>query len=193
MTQLPESSCNGALAERLEATRPWLRSVLATRTGGDRAVADDLLSGMFTDLLAKPHQCVNVVNLPAWLYRMAVNRAVDQQRRNGRERRAHGLLAEGQANGHKARGHLVCPLDLMIEGERNRVFESAILSLDEADRELLAMKFKQGLSYQQMAERTSADPGQIANRLRTAKARLKSALLESPYAEEFRSLERTRP
>ncbi len=53
MTPTPDWCSNGTLAERLQGHRPWLHSVLVARTGGNQVAAEDLLGGMFADLLAK--------------------------------------------------------------------------------------------------------------------------------------------
>lgn len=193
MTQTSKLRDDGALAARLEGHRSWLLAVLAARTNANAATAEDLVSGMFTDLLANPLRCADVVNLPAWLFRMAINRATDFERLEGRQRRARIELAEGQAEERLPSGAGACPLDLLIDGERAAAFGRALDSLQPVDRDLLQMKFQQGLSYQQIAARMACAPGQVANRLRTAKARLKATLLSSPHAEEFRSLERVRP
>jgi RNA polymerase sigma-70 factor (ECF subfamily) len=193
MNQTPDQRDVGSLAAQLEGHRSWLQAVLVARTSGNAAAAEDLVSGMFADLLACPSRCAGVASLPAWLYRIAVNRATDWQREEGRQRLARIALADDQPEPQGSCGAGDSPLDLLIDGERAAAFARALESLQDADRDLLQMKFQQGLSYQQIAARLACAPGQVANRLRTSKARLKAALLDSPHAEEFRSLEKANP
>ena len=77
---------NNSLADELLVHRPWLRTVFLARTRGNRAIADDLLSELFVELVRCPDKLDGVERLAPWLYRAAVNRSTDWMRNEKRSK-----------------------------------------------------------------------------------------------------------
>jgi RNA polymerase sigma factor (sigma-70 family) len=84
-------------------------------------------------------------------------------------------------------------LDCLLQKERISSLQNALDSLDPVDLEILNLKYAHNWSYAQLGHHLGLGFNQIANRLREARRRLKSALLRSPFAQELLEVERRDP
>lgn len=64
------------------------------------------------------------------------------------------------------------PLDRAVARDAGRALEAAILELREAYREILLLRFSEGLSYEEIAEVTGAPLGTVKVHLHRARAEL---------------------
>ncbi len=65
--------------------------------------------------------------------------------------------------------------------------EEALLELDPADREILLLKYLDGLAYRELAERLEIPIGTVMSRLFYARQRLREKLKSEPNEEHCRS------
>ncbi|MCC6357397.1 MAG: sigma-70 family RNA polymerase sigma factor [Phycisphaerales bacterium] len=112
--------------------------------------------------------------LNTWLYRIAVNEALQWQRR-----KKPGLLdpeiaaarPDPRNNGYDPGTHL----DV----------EAAMAALDPVDRAMLLLRYQEGLDYRAISQITEIAMGTVASRLNRARDRLRDLLLDfAPPREE---------
>ena len=140
---------------------------------------------MTADLLRNPEQLKGVEKIEPWLYRMAVNKVTDWQRKSQRKTRIHQRLALDPTQVSEVDQLQLLPIDLLMLEERDESIRDSLDSLEENDVEILMLKYVLHWNYAQIEHHLGIGFSKIANRLRSAKQRLKTALLNSSHAEEF--------
>jgi RNA polymerase sigma-70 factor, ECF subfamily len=106
----------------------------------------------------------------SWVYRIAVNAALDALRR---ERRLTGLTeAGGERLLHPGPG----PEEQVAAGERARMVQQAILRLPEGARAVLVLREYGEMSYSEIAAALNIPAGTVMSRLNTARAQLRREL-----------------
>ena len=104
-----------------------------------------------------------------WLYRIAVNAALDSLRR---QRRTIDADLESLPIADPQDG----PEDELLKRERTTLVRTAILSLSEASRAALVLREYGGLSYAEIALALDIPLGTVMSRLSFARKQLKEAL-----------------
>lgn len=145
-----------------------LFSFLAYRTG-DPALAEDLLADVFERALTARRPLDRRRGTDsAWLFRIAINRLVDEQRRLGRQHRAYTRVAED----HAREGDADPPVGL---GEREELMQ-ALQVLSTEEREVVSLRFGADLSVPEIAaalgERLTTVDGRLYRALRKLRAEL---------------------
>ena len=136
----------------------------------DAASAEDLTGEVFVRVLR--HISEQRGSFVAWLYRIAANVVVDRSRSKAvRKERA---LEEEQAG--TARRDRVSSED----SDRRMDIEAAIVRLTEDQRELVTLKFIQGLSNSEVAEITGRSPEAIRGLQFRALSAMRDLLQETP-------------
>ena len=118
------------------------------------------------------------VNLPSyqprgslrnWLYRIAINAALDVLRRKPEETLEddEALMVTDQAAG---------PEMALIEKERVALLQQAMHSLPDAARSVIVLREYGGLSYQEIADALDVPVGTVMSRLNYARNRLREIL-----------------
>lgn len=109
-----------------------------------------------------------------WLYRIAVNEALQWLRRKTPvllDPEVAAARPDPRNNGHDSGAHL----DI----------ESALAALDPMDRAMLLLRYQEGLDYRAIAEVTEIAMGTVASRLNRARERLRELLRDfAPEREE---------
>lgn len=154
--------------------RPWLHALVARRLGEPAAVEDVLHDILAAALDQKPNG-EPVRDVPAWLRGVALRRILMHRRSRGRARRLEQTAGEQRARNGVAHTPPL-PLDALLRTERDGRLADALHALDDEDAELLRMKYIDGLSYNEIAERTGATWNSVAHRLRNARQRLRELL-----------------
>lgn len=121
---------------------------------GERQTAEDLTGEVFLRMLgALPNYQVTAIPFRAWLYRIARNLLVDHYRRTGARPALPLEVAEAaSAPDPDPLGHVVRQLSI-------EKLHHALARLDDAQREVVTLRFLSGLSLQETAatlERTEA-------------------------------------
>lgn len=150
--------------EALLAHSDWARS-LARRLVGE-GEADEVLQETWLAALRRPPQAGG--DLRAWLGRVLGNavrlRARRRSRSDAREREA----ARAEA--------LPSATDLAARAESQGLLIEALLGLDEPLREVLLLRYYEGLSAAEIARRSGTPAGTVRWRLHTALAELRARL-----------------
>jgi len=127
--------------------------------------ADDLTQQVFLTIFRKLGQFSGHSKLDTWVYRIAVNEALQFLRREQR-RRVFTLEFEPQASGTNS----------VEMSERLDRLRTAIGQLDPELRAVITMKEDAGLSYREIAEAVGIPAGTVGSRLNRARAELRKLL-----------------
>ena len=182
-TSLIEQAQNGDRNAYGELVRRQYQGVVlvVTRMCGDTGLAEDAAQEAFIRAW---------VNLPSyhprsplrnWLYRIAINAALDVLRRKPEE-----MLEDEEAL--RLPDQAADPETALIEKERVVLLQQAMKSLPEAARSVLVLREFSGLSYQEIAGVLQVPVGTVMSRLNYARNRLRKILnsylarTESEYA-----------
>jgi RNA polymerase sigma-70 factor (ECF subfamily) len=134
----------GALYDRYS---PEIYRYLARRCG-DTATAEDLTSIVFTKVLEALHRDLGWrASFVAWLYRIAHNALADHLRAAGRRPQAEmpESLTDPEADEPSAEGHRALEAEWLTQ---------ALATLRPRHAEIVALRFAEGLTIEQVAERT---------------------------------------
>jgi RNA polymerase sigma-70 factor, ECF subfamily len=139
------------------------------RMCGDTGLAEDAAQEAFIRAWVnlpsyRPNGC-----LRNWLYRIAMNAALDVLRRKPEE-----ALEDEEMQ--RMPDQTVSPENALIEKERIALLQQAMKSLPEASRAVLVLREYGGLSYQEIANVLDVPIGTVMSRLNYARNRLREIL-----------------
>jgi RNA polymerase sigma-70 factor, ECF subfamily len=140
------------------------------RMCGDMQLAEDAAQEAFLDAWLHLDSFQPGSSLRNWLYRIAVNAALDGLRRA--EAKPAGSI-DSIVDADPRPG----PESALILDERTRLVRKAILSLPETGRAALVLREYGGLSYREIAATLDVPIGTVMSRLNHARDRLKEILL----------------
>ena len=141
------------------------------RLCGDSGLAEDTTQEAFLRAWVNLPSFHPQSSLRNWLYRIAVNAALDVLRRR----------SEDTAGDEKIQGlpdQAVGPETALIEKERATFLQNAILSLPEACRSVLILREYGELTYQEIAQVLDIPLGTVMSRLNYARNCLRETLKE---------------
>lgn len=139
------------------------------RMCGDTALAEDATQEAFIRAWVNLPSFQPSAPLRSWLYRIAINAALDVLRRKPEE-----SLEENQVTmiADQAAG----PETALIEKERVALVQQAVKNLPEAARSVLVLREYGDLSYQEIAKVLDIPIGTVMSRLNYARNRLRELL-----------------
>ena len=142
---------------------------LVYRMCGDTALAEDATQEAFIRAWVNLPSFQPSAPLRSWLYRIAINAALDVLRRKPEE-----SLEENQVTmiADQAAG----PETALIEKERVALVQQAMKNLPEAARSVLVLREYGDLSYQEIAKVLDIPIGTVMSRLNYARNRLREIL-----------------
>jgi RNA polymerase sigma factor (sigma-70 family) len=127
----------------------------ATGLVGRRAVAEELVQETFVRL----HQVWDQVENPrAWLYRSLRNLAANHLR----DRKEETELDEERASGSQED---VLPDEVLGRMEAVGTMQLLVAEMSQEDRNLIRLKYEEGLKYREISERTGISIGNVGFRL----------------------------
>lgn len=161
-----------AFAELVGRHQGAVRGLLRRLTTGDLARADDLAQETFIKAYLKLATFRGEAGLATWLYRIAVNSYLADQRRAARREQPGG--SDPQASGRVEATELQPrPADrtaLQVDLER------AMASLSDIERTAIALCYATGLSHAEAAEVLGIPVGTIKTHILRGKQKLKPRL-----------------
>jgi RNA polymerase sigma-70 factor (ECF subfamily) len=169
-------SSTEAFSEIYEFYMPLIYRYLLRRTG-KAEVAEDLTAVTFEKALRhlKSFQWKKV-SFSAWLYRIATNTLVDYYRKEGRRR---------EVNLQDLEGVLRSPMGAGEEDvERVAVLMDLVRRLPQSYQHILALKFYQGLSHDEMCEVLGLSKKTLTMKLYRSLKALRRLAAESGLMEE---------
>lgn len=160
-----------ALRRLYEVYRAQVYS-LALYSVGDPAQAQDVLQAVFLKVFRGLPGFRSHSSLATWIYRIAHNECREHHRRSKRPfvplEAVLGSIDEvdPQPNSH----------DQHALRERDRIIQHAVTQLPFHMREVVVLKYVEGLSYDDMSRVLGCAPGTVASRLNRALAALEERL-----------------
>ncbi len=162
--------------EAFSEHQAWLRTTLLARLGN----ADEVEEVLQEVAIAAANQSAKkepVDRVAPWLYRVALRQVLLFRRKAGRRRR----LVENAARNVptvESESKTKDPLEWLISLERQKAVRHAMGSMSERDRQLLMLKYVDGLSYGEIASRIGVTASSVQSRLHRARGLLRSKLTD---------------
>lgn len=162
--------------------KPWLQKVLRSRIGDTHEVEDlfqEIALAVFRQSKSEHHPdgSVKPATVPKnpekvapWLYRLAVRQAVNFHRRANRKSQAKPV-AELDPYSTSPQ-----PLDWMLQREQQNNLQLALKELRPQEREILALKYTENWSYDQIGRRLGVPVRTVEYRLLNARKSLRKIL-----------------
>lgn len=144
---------------------------------GDRDDAQDAAQDAFLKCWRARETIPDVQNLRAWIFRVGLNTARDQQR-SGWNKRAKPLIAEEVLLPARE----TPPADRMEDDENIARLRQALLDLRPEEREVFLLRQNGEMTYEQIAEARDTPVGTVKTQMRTALIKLRRVL--NPGAAE---------
>jgi RNA polymerase sigma-70 factor (ECF subfamily) len=141
-------------------------------TIGDRAAAQDVLQIVFMKVYRGLPAFRFESRLATWIYRIAINECLNQNRRHGHEHVPfEAVLGTGEEQDGSAP-----PDELHLTEERREIIGNALLTLAPHLRTVVVLRYLDGLSYQEIASVLDCSLGTVASRLSRALGQLEERL-----------------
>jgi RNA polymerase sigma-70 factor, ECF subfamily len=155
----------------------WLRTVVRARLGEDQGV-DEVIQNVSLAVVAQRSPLNDHERLGAWLYQLAVRQAMLHRRKHGRQRKLIDRYSRVEASESFERNDSD-PLCWLLLAERDQLVREAVDRLSDSDRELFLLKYTEGWSCRQLAERVGQSESAIEARLHRARLRLRLWLADA--------------
>jgi RNA polymerase sigma factor (sigma-70 family) len=182
----PSPACpSQVLAEH----QKWLQAVLFARLRSQDAVEEVMQEVAFA-AVNRQTQGQTLEQLGPWLYRVALVQVLLHRRKTGRRKRLMEKFAENSFD-QRQRNESPNPLQWLLMEERREAVRQSMEQLPDRDREVLLLKYSEGLSYEQIAERLGQSPSAVQSRLHRARGRLRQQLLAQKLLEIESSSDRS--
>jgi RNA polymerase sigma-70 factor (ECF subfamily) len=139
------------------------------RMCGDMHIAEDASQETFIRAWLQLPSYRPKSSLRSWLYRIAVNTAIDMLRK---EKRILPQAVEDLVLADAGPG----PEAVVAGSERAQLVKEAVLALPDASRAVLVLREYEGLSYRQIADALDIPVGTVMSRLSYARSLLKEKL-----------------
>lgn len=157
---------------------------LALRLSGSAEDAEDIAQEAFVKVLASIGKFRGQSSFNTWLYRVVTNACLDELKRRKRRPSSFSDLLDGDESTEPdwpMSDPDQDPAAVVETRARQAVVQQAIASLPEPQRVLVVLADIEGLSYEEIAQITSATLGTVKSRLNRARRALRALL--SPHKE----------
>ena len=160
-----------------EIVRRYERSVfgLIARIVRDPALAEDLAQETFVKAFARLDTYDPQRKLSTWLLRIAHNHAIDSTRRRSIDTVPLDVVEAGEPMALAGRRDET-PAELAERAELAKAIEAAIGRLRPEHRELVVLRYQQGLAYEELVEVTGLPLGTVKSYLHRARKALADEL-----------------
>lgn len=139
---------------------------------GDELRAEDVLQVVFVKIYRGLPNFRFEASLATWIYRITLNECLNQQRVRGAQHIPFEALL-----GSDDELDTGAAADLQhAEGERREIVHRAVMELSPKLRAVVALKYLEGLSYDEIASVLECSQGTVASRLNRALGQLEARL-----------------
>ncbi|MEX2672423.1 MAG: sigma-70 family RNA polymerase sigma factor [Phycisphaeraceae bacterium] len=161
---------------------------LLYRQCGSPELAEEITQATFVKIVTELPNYHELGRFEAWLFRIAVNRLRDEQRRQKRQARPMDFTTLPPQAVNQGEG-AVLPLETMQQQERHDQLNEAVQRLPQADQELLNLRYTAELSFAQIAETLGEPLGTVLARGHRALKKLRR-ILEPNEVEYAKPMQR---
>ena len=145
------------------------------RMCGDQALAEEAAQEAFIRAWQRMDRYDSHYAFRPWLYRIAINLALDVIRRERRTVEIDLPLIE-----NRLVSEVDEPEQSFLKKERVNRVRRAVLDLPDASRAVIVLREYEGLTYQEIAAALSIPVGTVMSRLNYARKQLRERLAEAP-------------
>jgi len=139
---------------------------------GDELRAEDVLQIVFVKVYRGLPNFRFEASFATWIYRIALNECLNQQRRRG----AQHVPFEALLGSDEELDSGAAADAQHAEGERREIVHRAVMELSPKLRAVVALKYLEGLTYEEIASVLECSPGTVASRLNRALGELEARL-----------------
>ena len=139
---------------------------------GDELRAEDVLQIVFLKIYRGLANFRFEASLATWIYRITLNECLNQQR----GRSSQHIPFEALLGSDEELDSGSAPDLRHAEGERREIIHRAVMELSPKLRAVVALKYLDGLSYEEIALVLECSPGTVASRLNRALSELEARL-----------------
>lgn len=168
MVEPPEAAW---IRDLVDAWEGRLTAYARRLLGGDLERARDVVQDTFLRLWQADRSAVEE-HLPAWLYRVCRNRAIDVQRKDGRMVRTDGTMLAAEVASERREG--------VMDAEAGGALLSAVAGLPPRQQEAVRLRFQGGLSYEDIAGVMETSKSNVGVLLHVAMKTLRERLADGP-------------
>jgi len=165
---------NQSNSERLLATFNQIRDELISTLWfilGNKDDAQDIAQDAFLRCWKKQDALPDVLNLKAWIFKVAINAAKDL--RKSAWKRKTRTMPEEDVMMYKS---AVSPWESLQENEMVAQLRTALMDLRPEEKEVFLLRQNAEMTYEQIAETANRPVGTIKTQMRSALQKLKVAL-----------------
>ena len=165
---------NQSNSDRLLATFNQIRDELISTLWfilGNKDDAQDIAQDAFLRCWKKQDDLPDVLNLKAWIFKVAINAAKDL-RKSAWKRKTRTMPEEDVLMYKSA----VSPLESLQENEMVAQLRTALMDLRPEEKEVFLLRQNAEMTYEQIAETANRPVGTIKTQMRSALQKLKVAL-----------------
>ncbi|MEI6686472.1 MAG: RNA polymerase sigma factor, partial [Planctomycetota bacterium] len=138
---------------------------------GNKDDAQDIAQDAFLRCWKKQDALPDVLNLKAWIFKVAINAAKDL--RKSAWKRKTRTMPEEDVMMYKS---AVSPLESLQENEMVAQLRTALMDLRPEEKEVFLLRQNAEMTYEQIAETANRPVGTIKTQMRSALQKLKVAL-----------------
>lgn len=171
-----KTAMTAAVFDPLEAFpehEAWLRTTLLARLG-NRDEVEEVLQEVAVAAANQSAKDEKIERVGPWLYRVAMRQIMLFRRKAGRRKKLISNVAQMRQPSEVDTGR--SPLEFLMSQERQGEIRSAMSQMSERDRQLLMLKYVEGMSYGQIAEQVGVTPSAVQSRLHRARGLLRAQL-----------------
>jgi len=139
---------------------------------GDELRAEDVLQIVFVKVYRGLPSFRFEASFATWIYRIALNECLNQQRSRG----AQHVPFEALLGSDEELDSGAAADAQHAEGERREIVHRAVMELSPKLRAVVALKYLEGLTYEEIASVLECSPGTVASRLNRALGELEARL-----------------
>ena len=175
-------------AEEFASHQGWLRTVLLSRLG-NREEADEVLQEIALAAANQSAKREPVERVGPWLYRVALRQVLLLRRRQGRKRRLlSNIISRTDVTEACPKAH--SPLEWMLHQERDKQVREVVNDMGERDRQMLLLKYVEGLSYEEISVKLGVTASSVQSRLHRARKLLREQLVQAEIVDRREGFER---
>ncbi len=160
--------------EALPEHENWLRTTLFSRLG-NRDEVEEVMQEVAVAAANQSAKLQPVERAGPWLYRVAIRQMLLFRRKAGRRRKLLNRVVDRPLHRDEASATR-SPLEFLISQERQTEVRQALVKMSERDRQLLMLKYVDGLSYGDIAQRVGVSASAVQSRLHRARNLLRREL-----------------
>ena len=177
LVQRAQQGNEAALVELIESQQRYLYSI-ALGVVRNPTEAEDVTQNVVVRLLRALPSYRGETHFTTWLYRLAVNQAIDHLRRTGRREASLDATEEGGYDIFEDADPAVDPIRRLDRRETAAWVQQALGQLSPVQRAALTLYYFEDLSYDEIAAALELPLNTLKSTIRRAKQRLAQVLTE---------------